>query len=212
MPGCTILHLCEVSQYNASTGDNGVCSYFSLLSDLCADMPGMEETTCNNLTSMCYPLTGNSTVEECNTLTLVETLPTFMETKMNLQGLCSTNAPNQTLCDTCTAHNYMCDMLSVYTGLCAIAPNRTECAKAKTFCESVSYANWPVCLDLLQSITPQEPQSMEPSAPGPMHNMPSMNPSSPSSPSAIMEPHGSASSLSASIAAPFILVLAAILL
>ena len=159
MPGCTIYATCKTSQYNTSTGGSGICTYFSLAEDLCADMPGMDRAACNNLTSMCSPTNGTSSVLQCHTANLVLTLPTFMLTKSEITSLCATNPPSSSLCTQCTGNSWMCDMLSIYTQLCAMAPARTECQKAITFCQSVSYANWPVCSGLLAAITPSSPTS-----------------------------------------------------
>ena len=148
MPGCTVYHTCQNAAYNASTGGNGVCSFFSLASDLCADMPGMDRAACTNLTAMCHPTTGTSQVRECQTPTLVATLPTFMRTKGFINGLCSSDAPSQALCDQCISNNWHCDMLTVYTELCALAPDRVECSAAKTYCTAVQSYHWPMCASL----------------------------------------------------------------
>jgi len=165
MPGCTIYGTCKTASYNASTNGNGVCTFFSLAVDLCADMPGMELASCNNLTSMCHPTNGTSQVLQCQTPDLVSTLPTFMKTKTAITNLCTTSPPSQTLCNQCIGQNWMCDMLSTYTGLCAIAPGRSDCQMALTFCNSVSYTNWPVCSALLAAITPTSPSSSPFAAP-----------------------------------------------
>jgi len=145
MPGCTIYSTCQNPTYNASTNGNGVCSMYSLAADLCFDMPSMDGPACGNLNSMCHPSTGTSVVRECQTPTLISTLPTYMQTKSAINGLCSSSPPSQSLCDQCIPSNFRCDMLTVYTSLCALNTSRVECARANAFCNSVNMYNWPVC-------------------------------------------------------------------
>lgn len=158
MPGCSIRDICKTQSYNASTHNDGVCTYFSLAEDLCADMPGMERQACNNLTSMCHPTTGVSQVQECETPNLVPVLPTFMTTKKLVTQLCNVSAPSQALCDQCIP-GFQCDLLSVYAQLCQLAPARNECAKYQSLCAGVEKYGWPLC-----PAAPMAPMAM-PAAP-----------------------------------------------
>lgn len=162
MPGCTILHTCQNTQYNASTNGNGVCTYFSLAVDLCFDMPDMETARCANLTKMCHPTTGTSAVQQCSTPSLISTMPTYSDLRANLSSLCTNNPPSGAPCSTCTSVNYKCDLLTTYISTCALAPTRAECAGAPIFCNSVAAYNWPVCSSLapVAPVVPAAPTAL----------------------------------------------------
>lgn len=165
MPGCTIRTICNNPTYNASTGNNGVCTYFSLAVDLCFDMPSMEGPRCANLTKMCHPTTGTSVVAQCNTPDLIATMPKFTQLTANITLLCATNPPSSDLCSRCTSANHWdCDLLGTFTSLCVLASDRPECARAPLFCNAIASYDWPLCNYVEPSSAPATPTA--PLAPG----------------------------------------------
>lgn len=160
MPACTIYNICQNPTYNSSTSANGVCTSFSLATDLCFDMPDMDRASCSNLTSMC---TTSSVVRECSTRNLTATMPKWEVLSPNTKSLCNNNSPSASICSRCTSTNWKCDLLTTWTDLCALAPTRTECSAWPTFCNSIQSYNWPLQCTAAAPVSPATP--VAPTAP-----------------------------------------------
>ena len=210
MPGCTIYHICENAAHNTSTGNDGVCSIFSLAQDLCFDMPSMDSQTCGQLASMC---SSGSVVEECQTRNLTSTMPTFSQLTTALRQVCSLSPqPSAELCSRCSASNgWNCDLLGTFTGICAVQPNLTECSITEAFCANISTYDWPLCI--------ANPPAA-PTAPGGMHmpgmhmpgmhmpemNMPAGTPATPETPTPTAVPTPNAGSFATASSLLFVVI------
>jgi copper transporter 1 len=138
MWGCTVNRVCL--QQKPEHGKSGYCERFSVLKDLCLDMPGMKG--CGNYTSMCSNV---SVVQECDMKALP--FPDSKELGALIQKMCDRMPMSE--CKKCINNNDMmtmmlhCDMMQVYSDLCKSMPNMGECAAWKTLCKAVP--EWSLC-------------------------------------------------------------------
>jgi len=113
------------------------CSPFSIMVDICADMPTMNG--CQDYLALC----GNqSIVAQCHTPTL--SLPAGAQLRNQIISICT----NMTMdgCDKCYADGkYIssCDAFLVYSNLCVEMPSMAQCALWNGYCASVP--SWTIC-------------------------------------------------------------------
>eukprot|EP00013_Stygamoeba_regulata_P020967 CAMPEP_0177649398 /NCGR_PEP_ID=MMETSP0447-20121125/11362_1 /TAXON_ID=0 /ORGANISM="Stygamoeba regulata, Strain BSH-02190019" /LENGTH=364 /DNA_ID=CAMNT_0019152147 /DNA_START=175 /DNA_END=1269 /DNA_ORIENTATION=- len=138
MVGCSVRDYCLDNEANADVSGSPYCADFSILRDLCLDMPGM--MGCMHYNSMCAP---GSVVMECSTAHLP--LARSMETAELLDEMCTSH--NMPSCDQvreCEATGYSnCDLLDVYSSTCRSMPFMAECDSWRTMCDAVP--DWDYC-------------------------------------------------------------------
>lgn len=135
MGGCTVQRICRT--YNSAPVQNSVfCKPFSILKDLCIDMPDMRG--CSNYTSMCSNV---SVVHECETPALP--LPKTMWLSNTVEGLCN-SMPDMAPCGQCKKQGMMlqCDLLQVYSDIC-MSMFMPGCEQWESLCTVVP--GWPIC-------------------------------------------------------------------
>jgi len=133
MPGCTVERICTTSSVSSSS----YCDGFSILKDLCLDMPSMRG--CNNYTTMCK--TNGSVVGQCGTKALP--LPNSMALSNIVEGMC--NDMFMEPCSKCLPKQGMflqCDILQVYSDLCK-SMWMDGCQSWETLCQTIP--DWPLC-------------------------------------------------------------------
>lgn len=131
MVGCTVERICTSSDSRAVT-TSPYCAEFSVLKDLCLDMPGM--SGCRNYTSMCSNV---SVVKECHTISLP--LPKTMALSKTVEKMC--DAMYMEPCAKCQK-GMQCDLLQVYSDLCT-SMWMDGCQDWTTLCQVIP--DWPLC-------------------------------------------------------------------
>eukprot|EP00010_Vexillifera_abyssalis_P008228 CAMPEP_0201544484 /NCGR_PEP_ID=MMETSP0173_2-20130828/1099_1 /ASSEMBLY_ACC=CAM_ASM_000268 /TAXON_ID=218659 /ORGANISM="Vexillifera sp., Strain DIVA3 564/2" /LENGTH=352 /DNA_ID=CAMNT_0047952613 /DNA_START=47 /DNA_END=1105 /DNA_ORIENTATION=+ len=134
MNGCSVNHYCYHEGMN-----EGYCAPFSILKDLCIDMPMMGG--CQDYQKMCA--TPGSVVAQCETPYL--SMASTMETTQLIQSMCSSHyMPQCETFDDCTGSaSAPCDTLELYSDLCKSMPNMFECQMWDELCMQVS--EWDIC-------------------------------------------------------------------
>lgn len=135
MGGCTVQSICTAADASYTVSSSPYCQEFSVLKDLCVDMPGM--TPCRNTYgSMCSSV---SVVEECNTPALP--LPKTMALQKTVQSMCSEMYMEP--CSKCEPSNFRnCSLLQVYSEIC-LSMWMEGCEDWQTLCEVIP--DWPLC-------------------------------------------------------------------
>ncbi|KAL6064849.1 Copper transport protein [Balamuthia mandrillaris] len=132
MPGCTVRHLCQRSDRSYLAAE--YCQPFSVLKDLCTDMPGMNG--CQDYVSMCQ---SGSVVKECQQDMLPGLPPS--RASMVLSGLIYDICNDMPMegCDSCkntTGSLLPCDLLTSYSKLCFAMPGMSQCQSWKQMCDA----------------------------------------------------------------------------
>jgi copper transporter 1 len=135
MVGCTVERICTSSDSSRAVTRSPYCAEFSVLKDLCVDMPGM--SPCKNYTSMCSNV---SVVAECSMKSLP--LPKTMSLSNTVEQMC--DAMYMEPCSKCTKQGKMlqCDLLQVYSDLC-LSMWMEGCEQWESMCKVIP--DWPLC-------------------------------------------------------------------
>jgi len=137
MGGCTVNRLCTEDRKRIK-GQKEYCIDFSILKDLCLDMP---MTGCGRYESMCA---NGSVVEECKMKSLP--LPNTMMLSNLVTDMCNLMPMGD--CSKCMSSVGVgkmlnCDLLQVYSDLCLSMPTMANCTQWKSLCRVIP--DWPLC-------------------------------------------------------------------
>jgi len=135
MVGCTVERICTDPDSSRGVTRSPYCAEFSVLKDLCVDMPGM--SPCKNYTSMCSNV---SVVAECSMKSLP--LPKTMALSNTVEKMC--DAMYMEPCSKCKKQGKMlqCDLLQVYSDLC-LSMWMDGCEEWQNLCKVIP--DWPLC-------------------------------------------------------------------
>lgn len=135
MVGCTVERICTSPDSSRGVTRSPYCAEFSVLKDLCVDMPGM--SPCKNYTSMCSNV---SVVAECSMKSLP--LPKTMALSNTVEKMC--DAMYMEPCSKCKKQGKMlqCDLLQVYSDLC-LSMWMDGCEEWQNLCKVIP--DWPLC-------------------------------------------------------------------
>lgn len=122
MSGCTLRTLCTGGQ---ASGD--YCSGFSLLADVCTDMPTMNG--CQGFNTLCS--TG-TVVKQCLDNPAVSSLVGTDAAQADTLAACA--AMVMTGCDTCTSAANCADPLTSLATVCTDMPSMSQCSGLQTMC------------------------------------------------------------------------------
>lgn len=145
MIGCSLHQACEDDSNNTS----GACSPFSLLSDLCLDMPGMKG--CVRYNALCG--TPGSVVEQCTVEAPIGKVLLTVPTTNAILQMCSTH--NMPKCYTCTSSQNCPDPMSTISQLCLGMPGMSQCSTFFSFCDEAGDTFYQFC-------SQQDPDALPP--------------------------------------------------
>eukprot|EP01087_Luapelamoeba_hula_P014606 TRINITY_DN4314_c0_g1_i1.p1 TRINITY_DN4314_c0_g1~~TRINITY_DN4314_c0_g1_i1.p1 ORF type:complete len:396 (-),score=39.61 TRINITY_DN4314_c0_g1_i1:106-1293(-) len=139
MAACTMANLCDHDSHLLHS-NNVYCTRFSLIKDVCVQMPGMGN--CSQFNALCSP---GSVVNECKTKMIV--LPSEMQLSTLISGICTDMAMDD--CTTCGLSDKRqdvldCDLLTVYSKLCQSMPDMSQCGTWSALCDKLG-DDWPIC-------------------------------------------------------------------
>eukprot|EP00899_Mesostigma_viride_P024477 jgi/Mesvir1/5213/Mv15343-RA.1 len=131
MIGCTLRKLCV-----AGEASGPYCSPFSILADLCVDMPGMGG--CKRYNMLCS--NPRSVVQQCTTY---QAIP--RQTQRDIMAMCADHYMGG--CDECPATGARCaDPMTLVSSLCLSMPDMPLCGRFLSFC-NVAGAQFPTLCD-----------------------------------------------------------------
>jgi copper transporter 1 len=135
MVGCTVERICTAPDASRAVTRSPYCAEFSVLKNLCVDMPGM--SPCKNYTSMCSNV---SVVAECRARSLPA--PKSMALSNIVEKMC--NDMYMEPCGKCKKQGMMlqCDLLQVYSDLC-LSMWMEGCEDWENMCKVIP--DWPLC-------------------------------------------------------------------
>ncbi|KAI8905166.1 Ctr copper transporter family-domain-containing protein [Gorgonomyces haynaldii] len=116
MPGCTLFRNCKTN--------DPFCRPFSILGDLCSDMPKMKG--CQTYTKLCA---SGSVVPQCQSEPPLMTFPKTSQARKLVQDICKEmDMPG---CQECTRS---CDYMETYIDLCQQMPKMSQCQLYDSMC------------------------------------------------------------------------------
>ncbi|KDD71733.1 hypothetical protein H632_c4490p0, partial [Helicosporidium sp. ATCC 50920] len=124
MTGCSLQRQCE--QGSAS---GPYCQPFSILADLCIDMPSMNG--CQRYNALCGP---GSVVTQCTTVTPVPHMVMTYDAIDAVLAMCSSmSMPG---CSQCTSKSNCPDPIATLSNVCLGMPGMSQCAPFVAMCEA----------------------------------------------------------------------------